>query len=482
MLINVFVGFFTLDDMEVYNVNDVDLYESIHENNGEEKISSLDVELESDAREALVDGDYINTISVLEQALDEEHSARASLYVELEKERNAAATAADETMAMILRLQEEKAFIEMQARQYQRMIEEKSAYDAEEMSILKEILLRREREILYLEKEFEAYRQMINPVYDQLEEDSDLMLSELSETTEKNEMVKTKEVTFVDMKKHSIIQFGVQEREKDADLLGQHNLGMQSSANCIDDVNHKRTQQLESYKLRSSQEHHFLEKTIPIVGVEQEENGSANLYTVKNDKYLERLQNEISPGSEVLSQLAFGKELPVHDVHVIDRSKGYNVVMYRKDELLSETDSADAVTDCSRTSSLDRVTNTKRRSLDLATRLPRSSTRGKFVVSDMRRSSMSALDTERLKIDIEVEWLREKLKTVQEGREKLSVPAERQETEKLQLQLLEDIVRQLREIRQLREPVCQASLPPPSSNKVRPLNDPLMLFDHITIK
>jgi hypothetical protein len=38
------------------------------------------------------------------------------LYLELEKERSAAANAADEAMTMILRLQEEKASIETEAR------------------------------------------------------------------------------------------------------------------------------------------------------------------------------------------------------------------------------------------------------------------------------------------------------------------------------------------------------------------------------
>ncbi|KAF2285662.1 hypothetical protein GH714_006300 [Hevea brasiliensis] len=103
-----------------------------------------------------------NTVRLLEQALEEEHAARAVLYIELEKERSAAASAADEAMAMILRLQEEKASIEMEARQCQRIIEEKYAYDAEEMNILKEILVRREREKHYLEKEVEAYRQKIS--------------------------------------------------------------------------------------------------------------------------------------------------------------------------------------------------------------------------------------------------------------------------------------------------------------------------------
>ncbi|XP_015574119.2 uncharacterized protein LOC8280667 [Ricinus communis] len=110
----------------------------------------------------LSDGnDEKHTIRVLEQALEEEQAAHSALYLELDKERSAAATAADEAMAMILRLQGEKASIEMEARQYQRMIEEKSAYDFEEMNILKEILLRREKEKHFLEKEVETYRQMI---------------------------------------------------------------------------------------------------------------------------------------------------------------------------------------------------------------------------------------------------------------------------------------------------------------------------------
>ncbi|XP_039054947.1 myosin-binding protein 2-like [Hibiscus syriacus] len=103
--------------------------------------------------------DHKNVIRVLERALDEEHAGRTALYLELEKERIAASTAAEEALAMILRLREEKAAIEMEAKQYLRMIEEKATFDDEEMNILKEILLR-EREKLFLEKEVEAYMQM----------------------------------------------------------------------------------------------------------------------------------------------------------------------------------------------------------------------------------------------------------------------------------------------------------------------------------
>ncbi|GMP55626.1 hypothetical protein CsSME_00020389 [Camellia sinensis var. sinensis] len=101
-------------------------------------------------------------MKVMRKMHSEEHAARAALYLELEKERSAAATAADEAMAIIPRLQDEKASIEMEAWQYQRIIEEKSAYDAVEMSICKEILLRRQKEKHFLEREVEAYRQMIH--------------------------------------------------------------------------------------------------------------------------------------------------------------------------------------------------------------------------------------------------------------------------------------------------------------------------------
>ncbi|KAL5562105.1 hypothetical protein UlMin_031852 [Ulmus minor] len=105
-------------------------------------------------------GSGSDTVRILKRALEEERAACAALRIELEKERAAAASAADEAMAMISRLQKDKASIEIEARQYQRMIEEKFAYDEEEMDILKEILVRREMDNHFLEKEIETYRQM----------------------------------------------------------------------------------------------------------------------------------------------------------------------------------------------------------------------------------------------------------------------------------------------------------------------------------
>ncbi|GMN50323.1 hypothetical protein TIFTF001_019482 [Ficus carica] len=107
-----------------------------------------------------VAGSEFDMIRKLEQALEEERATSAGLYLELEKERAAAATAADEAMAMISRIQKDKASMEIEARQYHRMMEEKFAYDEEEIEILKDILVRREKENHFLEREVETYRHM----------------------------------------------------------------------------------------------------------------------------------------------------------------------------------------------------------------------------------------------------------------------------------------------------------------------------------
>ncbi|KAG2324166.1 hypothetical protein Bca4012_038577 [Brassica carinata] len=129
-----------------------------------EKTVSLDEQVNStnsSANLCFVRNVEEKTVKELEEALKQERAARAAVCVELDKERNAAASAADEAMAMIHRLQDEKAAIEMEAMQFQRMVEEKSTFDAEEMVILKDILIRREREKHFLEKEVEAYRDLL---------------------------------------------------------------------------------------------------------------------------------------------------------------------------------------------------------------------------------------------------------------------------------------------------------------------------------
>ncbi|KAJ7553322.1 hypothetical protein O6H91_06G093100 [Diphasiastrum complanatum] len=128
----------------------------VHGVNGEEKCHQEESNGKEDRREFSEKQDEVKKLT---EALEAEHEAINALYDELEEERNAAAIAAMETMAVISRLQKEKAAVEMEARQYQRMVEEKALYDQEAISLLKEILLRKEEEKFFLEKEVQFYQE-----------------------------------------------------------------------------------------------------------------------------------------------------------------------------------------------------------------------------------------------------------------------------------------------------------------------------------
>uniref|UniRef100_A0A1J3HKA2 GTD-binding domain-containing protein n=1 Tax=Noccaea caerulescens TaxID=107243 RepID=A0A1J3HKA2_NOCCA len=101
------------------------------------------------------------TVDKLKSELEEERKALNALYEELEVERSASAVAANETMAMINRLHEEKAAMQMEALQYQRMMEEQSEFDQEALQLLNELMVNREKENAELEKELELYRKRL---------------------------------------------------------------------------------------------------------------------------------------------------------------------------------------------------------------------------------------------------------------------------------------------------------------------------------
>ncbi|XP_047309258.1 myosin-binding protein 3-like [Impatiens glandulifera] len=287
---------------------------------------------EENMRTAVSKEEKNDTIGILEQALEQERAAKAALYLDLEEERNAAASAADEAMAMILRLQEQKGSVEMESRQYHRMIEEKSAYDEEEMDILKEILTRRENEKHFLENEIEAYREMHYLENKPLQDEIQLL---------------------------------------------------PSSFNLSEDP-------------------------------------------VSNDETLLGLDTEED------SQ---------------EKKSGWS----------SATESSDAYNYFTTSRSSRRV---GRKNLDKG--LPPLGNSKEKAATKMKRNSLSAVDTERLKIENEVGLLRERLRNIQAGREKIKLPVDYPERDKNQLQLLEDIARQLREIQVLTEPgkvPRQASLP-----------------------
>lgn len=489
--------------------------------------------------------DETNTIQVLEQALEEERTAHAALYLELEKERSAAATAADETMAMILRLQEEKALIGMEAKQYQRLIEEKSTYDAEEMNILKEILLRREREKHFLEKEVEACRQMIFG-NDQLDadleatktqgissllyssEDPMLMLQQISSSMYEKEMVKNTSSSRDDEESFDLqnrtIAFGKDlphpELDEGADIskghicshrhpstdkhpdfvscdgfqekgmisMDENSLTQQRELQTVEACTQSNPSSTQRFNLhvesnnpagegQLQSDNRILSQRLATTTIESCNEDKATSYNVG---YAEMPEKETKRETKVSHNSVSDTELHIHDVHVIDdESSMSNEVRVNKTEQLLRNASLNLhkIDDSLNLSRLETGLGFNRSRSDLTSGLPpKVPLRSKTLVSDLRRNSMSAIelrrnsmstiDYERLKIDNEVEMLHERLRIVQEGREKLKFSLGNKERENFQLQLLEDIASQLREIRQLTEPgkaIRQASLPPPSS-------------------
>ncbi|WVZ60240.1 hypothetical protein U9M48_010290 [Paspalum notatum var. saurae] len=102
------------------------------------------------------------SVDQLKSALASARQSLNTLYSELENERNAAAIAADETMAMINRLQEQKAAMQMEAIQYQRLMEEQSEYDQEALQRLNDLVVKREKEKQDLERELGLYRHKVH--------------------------------------------------------------------------------------------------------------------------------------------------------------------------------------------------------------------------------------------------------------------------------------------------------------------------------
>lgn len=363
-------------------------------------------------------GDDKNTIRLLEQKLKEEHFARAALYIELEKERSAAAGAADEAMAMILRLQEEKASIQIEARQYQRILEDKSVYDAEEMSILKEILVRTEMEKHFLEKEVEACRQMVlnAELAGDGSDKSDADIGPLPDpNVEQFSSDKNRDLDENSLKK------AVCDLSEDA--------GLQEKEITISNCNNQLTSKAPQVQ-EMNQAYNIDEKIIETCNGNEtsDSNHDRSLKEQEKDAFLES-RSSCDP--------TLDKEPHVYDLHIIGDDSSVNPVRLEIED------------------------DVKRSSLEISCGLPPIG-RTRRSLSLVRKSSTSALNGEMQKIDGELGRLRERLKLVQEGREKLGQNRER---ENVQLTLLEEIARQVQEIwRQTGtgKAARQASLPPPT--------------------
>ncbi|KAM1431867.1 hypothetical protein ACFXTO_014460 [Malus domestica] len=99
-----------------------------------------------------------NECIALRETLSSQQKTIQDLYTELDEERNASSSAANEAMSMILRLQREKAEIQMEARQFKCFVEEKMAHEQQELLALEDLLYKREQAIQALTCEVQAYK------------------------------------------------------------------------------------------------------------------------------------------------------------------------------------------------------------------------------------------------------------------------------------------------------------------------------------
>ncbi|EOX94539.1 Uncharacterized protein TCM_004165 [Theobroma cacao] len=99
-----------------------------------------------------------NLVDRLKRQVAYDRKCMNALYKELEEERSASAIAANQAMAMITRLQEEKAALHMEALQYLRMMEEQAEYDVDALEKANDLLAEKEKELQDLEAELEYYR------------------------------------------------------------------------------------------------------------------------------------------------------------------------------------------------------------------------------------------------------------------------------------------------------------------------------------
>lgn len=127
----------------------------------EKKEFGAEESLDGSVTSELENGDGVVTVERLKSVLRAERKNLQALYAELEEERSASAVAANQTMAMINRLQEEKAAMQMEALQYQRMMDEQTEYDQEALELLNELMVKREKEKLELEKELEMCKNKV---------------------------------------------------------------------------------------------------------------------------------------------------------------------------------------------------------------------------------------------------------------------------------------------------------------------------------
>ncbi|KAJ0266255.1 Myosin-binding protein 7 [Hirschfeldia incana] len=117
-------------------------------------IPELDLDLSSSNAKVQIE----NELELLRETVTSQQESIQDLYAELDEERNAASTAANEAMSMILKLQRDKAEIQMELRQFKRFAEEKMEHDQQELLALEDLVYKREQTIQALSCEAQGYK------------------------------------------------------------------------------------------------------------------------------------------------------------------------------------------------------------------------------------------------------------------------------------------------------------------------------------
>ncbi|KAA8536371.1 hypothetical protein F0562_028849 [Nyssa sinensis] len=138
---------------EVMNGNNSDVKAKMLLDDGDEQESY------GDEQESYGEDEF--DVIVLRKLIKTERQRANAACLELEKERTAAATAVEEAMAMILRLQNEKSLIEMEANQFRRLAEGKQLHDQEVIQSLRWILMKHESERSLLEDQLRLCRRKL---------------------------------------------------------------------------------------------------------------------------------------------------------------------------------------------------------------------------------------------------------------------------------------------------------------------------------
>ncbi|CAN1141702.1 Myosin-binding protein 3 [Linum perenne] len=100
-------------------------------------------------------------VLALRRLVRSERQRREAAQLEVEKERMAASSAANEAMAMILRLQNEKSSLEIEANQYRRMAEQNKEYVQQVIQSLQWIIMKHESERMLLEEKLKICKQKL---------------------------------------------------------------------------------------------------------------------------------------------------------------------------------------------------------------------------------------------------------------------------------------------------------------------------------